>query len=585
MATSGSVSTSKYDGRYYTVSWTATQSATDNTSTVKWTLKAVGGNSGWYAERTLKVVLGGATVYSKTTRVQRYAGTIASGSKVINHDTNGDASFSISIQAAVYVSTVNCTGSKSFTLTNIPRASVLSVGAGFLGTKQTVTITRYSSSFRHNLVASCGGNVVSILDDRGATSGTTSKTWTPPLSWAAANTTGTVVTVTFSLLTYNSSGTKIGASYKTVTYGIPASVKPSCSLSVTDATGNLDKYGGYIKGYSKFAVTVTPKLAYNSAIASYSAKANGATYTKASFTTGVLTSTGTVTISATVKDKRGRSSDTTSKSVTVLAYSAPKVSKLTVGRCDKDGTTNEKGSYVKVTFSGTVTSLNSKNSATYTLKYKKSTATSYTTVAMTDYKNKYSVSNASYIFAADTGSSYDVQLVITDDFKTTTRTTSASTAFTLMHFSKGGTGLGIGKVAEEENLLDIGIPVKFAEGIVSNLLWSGVLYMTSGHTAELSQPVSKQANGIVLVFSAYADGKAENYHFETKFIPKYMVSKHSGFGCDLIFATSQFGVIGAKYLYISDSQIGGHDDNNKTGTASGVTYNNAHWVLRYVIGV
>ena len=41
---------------------------------------------------------------------------------------------------------------------------------------------------------------------------------------------------------------------------------------------------------------------------------------------------------------RGRSG-TASKSLTVLAYSAPKVSKLTVGRCDEDGTANGKSGW------------------------------------------------------------------------------------------------------------------------------------------------------------------------------------------------------------------------------------------------
>ena len=79
MATSGSFNTSSYDGRYYQLSWTATQSVTNNQSTISWTLKALGGNSSWYAERTVKVVLAGATVYSKTDRVSRYTGTVASG--------------------------------------------------------------------------------------------------------------------------------------------------------------------------------------------------------------------------------------------------------------------------------------------------------------------------------------------------------------------------------------------------------------------------------------------------------------------------------------------------------------------------
>lgn len=47
-----------------------------------------------------------------------------------------------------------------------------------------------------------------------------------------------------------------------------------------------------------------------------------------------------------------------------------------------------------------------------------------------------------------------------------------------------------------------------------------------------------------------------------------------------------FGIMASKYLYIHDDKIGGNDVNGQSGTgASGITYNNAGFVLRYVIGV
>lgn len=65
------------------------------------------------------------------------------------------------------------------------------------------------------------------------------------------------------------------------------------------------------------------------------------------------------------------------------------------------------------------------------------------------------------------------------------------------------------------------------------------------------------------------------------------VSEHDGKG--YVFTLNSgatLGVMGAKYLYISDDKITGHDDNKASGTASsGITYNNAGFVLRYGIGV
>ena len=77
MALSDSVSTNGYEGRYYTVSWSASQSVANNTSTISWTLSCAGGSSSWYAERTLVVTVAGKTVVNKADRVTRYAGNIA----------------------------------------------------------------------------------------------------------------------------------------------------------------------------------------------------------------------------------------------------------------------------------------------------------------------------------------------------------------------------------------------------------------------------------------------------------------------------------------------------------------------------
>ena len=121
----------------------------------------------------------------------------------------------------------------------------------------------------------------------------------------------------------------------------------------------------------------------------------------------------------------------------------------------------------------------------------------------------------------------------------------------------------------------------------NKVLWSGGWYMTSGHTATLSESISSQANGLVLVFSRYSSSTAQDYNFNTIFVPKSQVANHSGAGHNFIMTTDgTFSVMASKYLYINDTSIVGHDNNNKTGTgASGIVYTNNGFVLRYVIGV
>lgn len=118
----------------------------------------------------------------------------------------------------------------------------------------------------------------------------------------------------------------------------------------------------------------------------------------------------------------------------------------------------------------------------------------------------------------------------------------------------------------------------------NKVLWSGALYMTNGHEVNLWESVSDQPNGIVLVFSAYRGNNAEDWHWCTFFVPKYLISySYKGFNCPLI--NNVFTAVACKYIYISDSQITGHEDNVDYGTANGISYNNKYYALRYVIGV
>lgn len=120
------------------------------------------------------------------------------------------------------------------------------------------------------------------------------------------------------------------------------------------------------------------------------------------------------------------------------------------------------------------------------------------------------------------------------------------------------------------------------------MLWGGDLtsgmYMTAGHTADLLEPISSQPNGIVLVFSAYNGADDTNYNWQCFFVPKSLV-KLTTSGHTFVLGRGKFSYTGTKYLYIHDTYITGHADNNLTGTSNGITYANNKFVLRYVIGV
>lgn len=378
------------------------------------------------------------------------------------------ASVSITLYLKTYTSGGTHIGTTTKTIScSIPK-STLTVENGTLGTAQTLTVTKGASALTHTIKYTCGSTSGTICTK----STSTSISFTPPISLAKQNTTGTSVTVKYTITSYNDS-TSIGSNSYSKTCSIPASVKPSCSLSVLDASGHYSTYGAYIKGQSKFKIAVTPTLAENSPIKSYSTTANGVTYTSASFTTGVLTSSGTLSISATVKDARGRSG-TASKTATVLDYSTPQITLLKVKRCVSltDGTEDIGGEFCQVTFSGKVSSLNNKNSAKYKLEYKKTSEddSKYIPVNFDDLNKVYIVTNQTYIFPADSGSSYDVRVTVTDDITHHTQPTALSTGEVMEHWRADGKGMGFGKIGEVKNGADFGWKIKANEGFINILL-------------------------------------------------------------------------------------------------------------------
>ena len=130
----------------------------------------------------------------------------------------------------------------------------------------------------------------------------------------------------------------------------------------------------------------------------------------------------------------------------------------------------------------------------------------------------------------------------------------------------------------------------FVDGIqvaANSVLWSGKHYMNSDQTVSLDAAISKQANGIVLVWSEFSDGAPVDAHFNTFFIPKYFVSVHSSKCVALTLTSAEMNVMASKYVRIYDTSIGGYAANADEATTKscGIKTTPRNFVLRYVIGV
>ena len=162
--------------------------------------------------------------------------------------------------------------------------------------------------------------------------------------------------------------------------------------------------------------------------------------------------------------------------------------------------------------------------------------------------------------------------------------------------SIGNTVLGYGGYESETGATKIygnQVDIIAADGVSINgitlggkILYQGASHVNETQTINLSEPVSNQINGIVLVFSLYRNNAAEDVSINTFFISKKEVellpaAPHFFF----LGVNAGFSIMGAKYLYIDDTRITGHSGNTESGTNSGITFNNSNYVLRYVLGV
>ena len=480
---------------------------------------------------------------------------------------------------------------------SIPAASSLTASNGTFGTAQTISVTRNSTSYTHTLTAAMANNTETIVTKVS----TTSISWNPSVAtWAPRITSAMSASCVYTLTTY-CSNTVIGSATKTVTWSLPsASVAPTLSLSVVDNNGYASHFNNkYIIGKSAFKVTATPSYKYGATQSSLSISANGSTYSSSPATTGAVKS-GQTTISSTVKDSRGQTASA-STTVTLLAYSAPGLS-VNVQRCQSDGTADNNGAYCKVTSTYTITALDNINTRSLSIKYKKSSAGTYTTVSRTI--NAYTGTDT-YIFSADTDSSYNIQVVLSDYFGSVTVSKSIGTIAVVFDIHNTGTGMAFGKVAETGNLMDIAWPVAIRNNILQLYDGSGVerirfnpggsgvantlsmfdengvqtLQIRGNGTASyIPLPVNQGGTGQTSFFPKYrvVSGTKANVHSSTVYICETSLPANYMY---LIFATVNASTSNMNVMM--NCNISGASISMETRTVRGATGGVANWGVVY----
>lgn len=470
-----------YNGHYH-LYMTITQNKRDASTnqsnvTVKMYAQSDSSSYGAYnldaSGNTVKMTVNGKQVVNKAMAMDfRNKATVqlASWTGAISHGSDGskklDCSGSFSISGSSYLSggSISC----SIQLESIPRATkpTLSDSTVALGSAVTINISPAVSSWTHNIYYRIGtGDWV-----RFATDVKSNYSWTVPLGIASSYPTATKGTITIGLNTYNGSAQIGGTQTVNLDITIPASVAPSVSaITVSETASGLSNFG-YVQTKSKLKIVASASGSYSSSIRSYAYNIGSQSYSglENTYTMGeVVLDSGTVAVTVTVTDSRGRTASKT-VNITVLAYSPPQITHFECSRCgDVNGSANANGQYLKVTFGYSVSPLNNKNKASYLLKYSVyddgkwgglTSGTQYT----------YSGTYISATAILNTASTYQIGLVVTDSFGTASFYKEIGTAVRLLSYIVKRFAIAIGKIPEIDNIFDVALETIFRKKVTTN---------------------------------------------------------------------------------------------------------------------
>lgn len=352
--------------------------------------------------------------------------------------------------------------SATITITYEEPSSQPSMSANTVTMGSTVTLytNRLSSAATHTFRYSFFG-----VNETIATDVTDSVSWMPPITLAQQIPSATSGWGTLLCDTYIG-GNLISTKSCTFTLTIPSSVVPSVTgVSYSEAvSGIAAQFGGYVQGKSRLTVSLSATGAQGSTISSYRTTLNGVSYSASSFTSNYLTTAGNNTLTVTVTDSRGRTASAT-RTITVLAYSAPTISAFMAERCNAAGTAAQTdGEKVRVSASAGASSVNSKNAMTCIVYYKQSTAAAWTqATTLTPSNYTVSATNLPLSPTFDTLYSYDLKIRVSDYFTAVEQVVSVGTKQVMMDFYRGGAGIAFGKVAETANAVEFGWPVMLTE--------------------------------------------------------------------------------------------------------------------------
>jgi hypothetical protein len=520
MATSGSFRTTSYEGRSLTFSWNRTSSnIANNTSTIAWSVTG-SGDSGYVTCGDIDIVINGTTVYNSapSDRVDVWlGGVVASGTTTISHNADGSKSFSASINAAIYNYAQNCSGSGTWALDTIPRASNIDKVANTSGTTIStlntgndvrVYFTPKSTAFKYRVTVSMNGNSVQNNASGVSVSSTSQQYYQVniPHTWLSNKESGTLAC---KLETLNGTSV-IGTDNWSISMVVPASVVPTIgavSSAPVNSNATINGWNIYVANYSKARITCSASGNSGSTISRFQISGDTTvTVNGTSLSYDInLTSSGTKTFTVKAIDSRGRSTGNKSITINVTSYSTPTIQSFNVVRCDSNGNINAEGTSAKLSFVGYYSAIGN-NTATVNFAYKLASASTFSSLTNSATGSGGSVNGNIISSTFAIANDYDLKIILKDSLgNAVERTVRLASVTRTLNVAKYGNGVAVGKMSTVSTngaagKFECGWDASFdksvsIDGILNankNIYMGGLKGQTSGLSIVFSNPDSSE---------------------------------------------------------------------------------------------
>ena len=331
---------------------------------------------------------------------------------------------------------------------------ILTVPAVTAGTQVSVTLSRPSRQYSATFTAAVAGleeqvamTILSESDTKVVYG------WDVPLSWCSAlphsvSAEGELrADIAFDSAIDALDNPHVCTVTSPFTLYVPESVRPAAALSCTLVNDNAvaQSWGLAIRDISRISFSVT------------AAGQQGATVEECIFSLGAqqmaalsgqtppLSAAGKFVPTARITDSRGRSTTVEAAPITVWDYHPPKLSAISVLRCQSNGTADSNGAYLKVCASAACNPVDGRNGVSLTVRIRPVGGTWGSAVTLS--------SGVAKVLSASASAVYEAEFTAKDTLGTVKTVTAMSgTAAVAFHLREGGGGAAFGKKATRDGL-------------------------------------------------------------------------------------------------------------------------------------